>query len=358
MNFTTRGKKNLLLLILTFTLVLTSCSDKKADNNHDNVTKNNYTEPINNSEPDEPEHEENSEFANVAKACFRALDAEVAKEPAPYFPYIALQASDVEGLANEVKAPYEYTLYRYWTKERLDKDFDKLAAFRTNPIWLSDTADLAAIVPVFSDESRRLFYKESGLIDNRVELTIWDEDSYYSTRDSFLARLKSEPDGGGGGPAPSDTIVNACKPLVELVDSDPTKLYLTPIESEDEADMEWSENIYPFRNLISLFSGYKDEYLYLHDAYVLSYHTNHSKLMNLAAHVYSKEARVTRVWMEVNGEEIELRRSENPDANSMNTGEWTLYDADVTSDLFSQSEELAQVYVELDNGSIKKLNNM
>lgn len=318
------------------------------------LTKKEFVE----SERDRPQTEASNSISNAALRCFKALDEEETASPVPYFPYISLQANKLEEWGQEVKAPYEYVLYRYWTNRHLDKGFSQLASFRTNPIWTSDTMDISAIVPVFSDESRRLFYKDSGYVENPVELTVFDEDSYYSERGSFLARLIPEPEGGAGGPAPSNEIVNACSPLLE---KEPAELYPFPVgeeSSDSQADLEWNDGIYPFRNVISLFTGSQEEYFNLYDNYVLAYHTDHSKLMNIVAHVYSKNDHVSRVWMEYDGVDIDLQKSDHVDLKKLNAKYWTFYDAEVTSELFDSVENMARVFVELDSGEIKELFNM
>ncbi|MEC0329826.1 hypothetical protein P4H42_09370 [Paenibacillus macerans] len=300
--------------------------------------------------------ENNGGLASVATACFRALDAEVANDPVPYFPYISLEGSNLDTWGNTVVAPYEFTMYRYWTNERLNSaGFKGTVAFRTNPVWTSDTLDLAAIIPVFSDESRRLFYKDSGYIDDPVDLTILDEGNYYSNRESFLTKLAPEPEDGGGGPAASKELSSSCQPLQDM---DSERLYPVAIKSGDEADTEWTEDTYPFRNVMSLFSGYHDEYLKLYDTYVLAYDTDHSGLMNIAVHLYSKNLQVVRVWMKTNEQEIELKKSTYLNTEEMNTENWTLYDAEVSAGWFGQNTAAAQVFVELKGGEIKELHNM
>lgn len=187
-----------------------------------------------------------------------------------------------------------------------------------------------------------------------MELTIIDEDSYYPNRESMIDKFLPEPEGTAGRPAPSDVIANSCKPLVDL---NANLLFPLAIQPSNEVDVEWDREVYPFRNVMSLFSGFKDEYSYFYETYVLSYHTDHSKLMNIAAHVYSKDLEVTRVWLNLNGKEIELKESKYLYNESMNTEYWTLYDAEVTSDLFNH-DDLAEIYVELNNKDVKKLSNL
>ncbi|MFD3260744.1 hypothetical protein ACE3MQ_19305 [Paenibacillus lentus] len=356
MNSIVKDKKRLILIIITFIILLTGCSEKNnLDSNTGDIAEKQSIKQTGTLKQKEESQYDEDKFISLATNCFKALDAEVSDAPIPYFPYISLQPDKLDESGQVVRAPLEYVLYRYWTNEKLDKDFEKLASFRTNPIWTSDTMDLAAIIPVFSDESRRLFYKESGHIEDPVELMIIDEDSYYPSRGSLIDKFLPEPEGTAGGPAPSDVIADSCKPLVEL---DASLLFPLAIHPGDEVDVEWDDAVYPFRNVMSLFSGFKDEYLYFYETYVLSYHTDHSKLMNIAAHVYSKDLEVTRVWMNLNGKEIELKESKYLHNESMNTEYWTLYDAEVTSDLFSQYDDLAEVYVELKNQDIRKLSNM
>lgn len=346
----------LLVLICVGVALLTGCSNSPSGNQPVDSSKPSPVRQNNptNSPVQVPNQDKAGDLAEQASACFRALDAEVGEEPVPYFPYISLAADKVKMQENTVVAPYEYTLYRYWTNERLDSDFSRFTAFRTNPVWTSDTVNLAAIIPVFSEESKRLFYADSGQISEPVKLTISDEDSYYSSRGEFLEKLALEPEGGGGGPAASETHSRACEPM-RTANKD--ELYPASVQSGGEADMEWAEDIYPFRNLISLFSGNPDEYAKLYDTYVLAYNTNHSEQMNLAVHLYSKDFTVKRVWMKADGKEVELKKSEYINIDEMNTDNWTLYDAVVPIDWFGQKEKTAQVFIELDSGEVKELHN-
>lgn len=359
MNFIAKDSRKptfiLTVCSIILAVLLSSCS-KETQGYQQPLSSNHSsrTEQAEKVAPQDPDIKNSGNLAEQASACFRALDAEVGEEPVPYFPYISLPADKVQMQENTVVAPYEYTLYRYWTNERLDSDFSRFAAFRTNPVWTSDTVNLAAIIPVFSEESKRLFYADSGQISEPVKLTISDEDSHYSSRGEFLEKLAPEPVGGGGGPAASETLSRACEPM-RTANKD--ELYPASVQSGDEADMEWAEGIYPFRNLISLFSGNPDEYAKLYDTYVLAYNTNHSEQMNLAVHLYSKDFTVKRVWMKADGKEVELKKSEYVNVDEMNTENWTLYDAVVPIDWFGQKEEAAQVFIELDSGEVKELHN-
>lgn len=359
MNFIAKDSRKptfiLTVCSIILAVLLSSCS-KETQGYQQPLSSNHSsrTEQAEKVAPQDPDIKNSGDLAEQASACFRALDAEVGEEPVPYFPYISLEADKVQMQENTVVAPYEYTLYRYWTNERLDSDFNRFAAFRTNPVWTSDTVNLAAIIPVFSEESKRLFYADSGQISEPIKLTISDEDSYYSGRGEFLEKLAPEPEGGGGGPAASETLSRACEPM-RTANKD--ELYPASVQSGGETDMEWAEGIYPFRNLISLFSGNPDEYAKLYDTYVLAYNTNHSEQMNLAVHIYSKDFTVKRVWMKADGKEVELKKSEYINIDEMNTDNWTLYDAVVSIDWFGQKEEAAQVFIELDSGEVKELHN-
>lgn len=356
MNFTAKDKRYTFAILIILSLIITSCSEKKLGVNHEKVSiNNNSTSKVATESQNTPPGKEATTLTEIAIKCFRELDDQVADAPVPYFPYISLQGNNLDAWGQEVKAPFEYVLFRYWTNQHVDKKFNQLASFRTNPIWTSDSMDIAAIIPVFSDESRRLFYIDSGYIDNPVELTIFDEDSYYHDRGAFLARLSPESEDGGGGPAPSEKTEKACSPLMKM---NPTDLYPIPLENGYEADIEWAEDIYPYRNVMSLFSGSKDEYLNLYDIYVLSYNTDHSNLMNLTAHVYSRNSDVVRIWMEYNGQEIDLGKTNYINTERMNTPNWTLYDVETTSNLFDSSENMASIFVELKSGEIKQLFNM
>ncbi|MNI77576.1 hypothetical protein D3C73_1338790 [compost metagenome] len=80
--------------------------------------------------------------------------------------------------------------------------------------------------------------------------------------------------------------------------------------------------------------------------------------MNIVAHVYSKNDHVSRVWMEYDGVDIDLQKSDHVDLKKLNAKYWTFYDAEVTSELFDSVENMARVFVELDSGEIKELFNM